>query len=336
MSSAGSSVSSGSRTRGERAARGSPRARSDAVRGRVAGDGGARRARRGRDQARGPSRRGSVSGPGDGARRRRIGPVHVAELREAERGAGLPGAHRGGDHRSTARVVGLPRRERPPRKSRRIRVGLGLRAHPPSVDRLRIHLRLRRRRSRRGEGRVRPHPAGGERHHERHGEPRVGPGEGRRARARRRRGAELRPGLLGGPHRTSPNRRGTSRLLVAPRVRTGELGHARRELLRVRARAGAPGDPLADVRSLRRVPHGRRMDRPGRRRVGGSVGAVLRRLRARGADARCPLRRQRGPGREPGRPHGALRAGPDATRQRVLVGAAGGRGCPGRGGAGHR
>ena len=100
-------------------------------------------------------------------------------------------------------------------------------------------------------------------------------GQGGRAGAGRRRGPQLRAGVAGGAHRTSPDRGGATGLVVPARVRDGEPRHGSGELLRVGTRAGTARDALADLRALRRLPHGRRMDRARGRRLGGPVGALL-------------------------------------------------------------
>ena len=125
-SSARSSGSSGSRTRGDRAARGPPRPGPHAVRRGVAGHRDARDARRRGDQDRGPAGRRPVPRPRHRAGRRPVGAVHVAERREAERGAGHPRPGRGRRDRAPARALRLPGGERAAGEPGALRPGLGV------------------------------------------------------------------------------------------------------------------------------------------------------------------------------------------------------------------
>ena len=166
------SGSSGSRTRGERAARGAPRPRPHAVRRGVAGDRDARRARRRGDQDRGAARGDPYRVQGT----ERVGGESVLfmSLNSGKRSVAL-------DFRAPAAAdaierllasLGLPGGERAAGEPGARTASTGSRCTPATRDRLRVDLRLRRRRARGVQGRVRPHPAGGERRHERHGEPR--------------------------------------------------------------------------------------------------------------------------------------------------------------------
>ena len=184
--------------------------------------------------------------------------------------------------------------------------------------------------------RVRPDPAGRERRDERDGERGVGTGQGRRAGARRRRRDQLRVRAPGRASRAAADRRGTTGLLLVAGVRPHEPRDAGGEHVRLRRGPRAARNALAHVRSVRRLPDGRRMDRARGRRLRGPVDPVLQGPGRRRAPRRSPVRGQRVPRAEPRRADRRVRVGARAGAERALARAARRRGRAGRGGARHR
>ena len=97
------------------------------------------------------------------------------------------------------------------------------------------------------------------------------------------------------------------------------LGHAGGEHVRLRRGRRAARNALADVRPVRRLPHGRRMDRARGRGLGGPVDPLLQGPGRRRAPRRPAVRGQRVPRAAPRRADRRVRAGARASAERALA-----------------
>ena len=114
------------------------------------------------------------------------------------------------------------------------------------------------------------------------------------------------------------------------------LGTLAATYVRLRGTAGTARDPLAHVRSVRRVPHGRRVDRPGRCGLGGSLDPLLPGVGRRRARRRSAVRGQRVSRATPRRADPVVRSRARDGAECPLAGAARGRRRSRRGGPRHR